>query len=45
MLVLRIAHWVRHYAPLSLRRVVALEPRSPVVETQGASSFRLALAG
>ena len=36
---------VRHYAPLSLRRVVALEPRRTVVETAGASSFRLVLAG
>src|SRR6185295_1669806 len=33
---------VRHYAPSSLRRVVALEPRGTVIETAGASSFRLA---
>jgi hypothetical protein len=43
MLALRIAQEVRHYAPWSLRRVVALEPGGTVVETAGASSFRLAL--
>ena len=32
---------VRHYAPLSLRRLVALEPRCTARETAGASSFRL----
>src|SRR5215208_4414571 len=36
---------VRHYAPLSVRRVVALEPPAHVVETVGASSFRLAVGG
>jgi len=37
MLASRIAHEVRHYAPLSCRRVVALEPPATVIETADAS--------